>query len=720
MRTRRLMGSLCGSLLALGLLPAGAGEEGIRGFTPERSAAQRQLEQKFLAGPDAKRAEATHEKLTLEPHVAGSEADRRVANYILGELRAAGLQAEIEEFQVLLPEPRSIKFDLLAPVKFSGPRPERVPEDPASNDPRTLPGFNGYSASGDVTADVVYANYGLPPDYARLKAEGISVEGKIVLARYGESFRGVKAKVAEENKVAALIIFSDPEDDGYHAGDTYPKGPWRPASGVQRGSILYWFAYAGDPTTPGAAATAGAGRLDAASRISLPKIPVIPISYDDARPILENLGGKAAPGEWQGGLPFTYHYGPGPAKLHLRVEMNNEVKPIWNVVAKIPGAERPDEIIVIGNHHDAWTFGGVDPNSGTTSVLELARSLGALLKDGWRPRRSLWLCFWDAEEQGLLGSTEWAEQHGAMLKEKAVAYLNLDSSVAGDRFGAAAVPSLKQFLRDVAAATPDPKGGTVLERANQRLREDLMRDIVPGRVPAGSPDAKPIAEREIELGNLGSGSDYTAFLDHLGIPSTDFGFGGDYGVYHSIFDNHRWMKNFGDPEFRYHIAAAHYYGLAALRLAEADLLPFDYQTYGREVQNHLKGIRTKLAVLGKGQDLDFTRAQKAAERLAEAGKSVREKYQWAVAQGLRPANLNEVNRTLVAAEQALLLPEGLPGRQWFKHSVFAPGTYTGYASVPLPGVHESIDAGNLEQTRQQLEALAAALERAAAMLESLR
>jgi N-acetylated-alpha-linked acidic dipeptidase len=703
--------------LAATLFAAGPDEKPITGFTPERSQAQRALEEQFLAVPDPARAEATHATLTAEPHVAGSAADRRVAEYILGEFRRAGLQAEIEEFHVLLPEPRRVKLDLLEPVSFSGPSPERVPEDPASDDPRTLPGFNAYSGSGEVTAEVVYANYGLPADYARLAAEGVAVAGRIVIARYGQSFRGVKAKVAEENRAAALIIYSDPDDDGYHSGDVYPRGPWRPASAVQRGSVLYIFQYPGDPTTPDGPSVEGAERIAATEATNMPRIPVLPISYGDAQLILENLAGPAAPREWQGGLPITYHLGAGPAQVRLQVEVNHRVKPIWNVVAKIPGAERPDEIIVLGNHHDAWTYGGVDPNSGTTSMLEVARGLGALLSQGWRPRRSLWLCAWDGEEQGLLGSTEWAEKHAAELQQKAVAYLNLDSSVAGDRFDASAVPSLRSFLREVADAVPDPRGGTVLEQATRRTREELRRGVVPGRVPGGA-EATPIAEREFDIGNLGSGSDYTAFLDHLGIPATNFGFSGNYGVYHSIFDNHRWMKNFGDPDFLYHVAAARYYGLQALRLAEANLLPFDYETYGREIQKYLDGIGKKVSLLGQEKELDFGPVREAAGRLAAAGKEVREKYQWAVAGGLRLENLDQMNRALVVAEQAFLLPEGLPGRPWFKHAVFAPGTYTGYAAVPLPGVHESIDAEDFAEARRQLDLLTAALHRAAATLES--
>ena len=717
-RRTRFIPYLLFLLLAAAAAPAFDGnDEPLRGFTPKHSRAQRKLEAKFLSVPDPKQAETHHRILTQEPHVAGSPADRRTAEYVLEQFRSFGLEAEIEEFHVLLSEPGRIKLDLLAPKRFSGPSPEFVEADPASHDKRTLPGFNGYSASGDVTGEIVYVNRGLPTDYARLREEGVAVGGRIAVARYGGSFRGVKAKVAEENKAAGLIIYSDPRDDGYHAGETYPEGPYRPASGVQRGSVLYIFEYPGDPTTPNSASLKNAPRVSYEQATNVPRIPVIPISYADAEKILKHLEGPAAPRDWQGGLPFTYRLGPGPARVRLQVEMKHEVKPVWNVVAKIRGSELPDEIIVMGNHRDAWTYGGVDPNSGSASMLEAARAFGALLKEGWRPRRSIWLCSWDAEEQGLIGSTEWTEKHADELNTKAVAYLNLDSSVSGDRFGGSAVPSLKEFLREVAADVPDPKGGSVLDRANQRLRESLRRGVVPGKVPRGGASPIPIDEREISFGNLGSGSDYTAFLDHLGIASTNFGFSGNYGVYHSIFDNHRWMKEFGDPEFVYHVAAAQYYGLQALRLAEADLLPFNYETYGKEIQGYLSGIQNKLSLTGQADQLDFSSARKAAKRLEKAGRQLAEKYEWAVAQGLDIPGLGKVNRALIDAERAFLLPEGLPGRPWFRHAIFAPGTYTGYASVPLPGVHESIDAKNFEEARRQLDALTAALNRAAKLLE---
>ena len=674
----------------------------LTGFTIPHTEGERDLEKQFLAVPNPAQAEANHRVITAEPHLAGSPADHRTAEFVLQQFRNFGLDAEIEEFPVLLSEPKQIKLDVLEPVKFSGPNPENVPEDPTSKNPNTTVGFNAYSASGDVTASVIYANYGLPEDYDLLRAHGISPEGKIVIVRYGECYRGTKAFVAEENKAAGLIIYSDPEDDGYHAGEAYPKGPWRPASGVQRGSVLYDFIYPG--SLP--------------DKSTVPHIPVMPLSYADARHVLEQLSGGVAPRPWQGGLPFTYRFGPGPAKVRMRVEMNEVTRPVWNVVARIHGSGEPEEIVVLGNHRDAWTFGGSDPNSGTAAMLEVARGLGALLRGGWRPQRTILLCSWDAEEPDELGSTYWAAKNEADLSEKGVAYLNLDSAVGGDRFTAQATPSLKNFIKEVAADISDPKGGSIWDHANQVFRDQLRREVRPGHVPASASDPKAIENREAEIGDLGSGTDYVAFFDHMGIPSTDFGFEGDYGVYHSIFDNHQWMKKFGDPTFRYHIAAAQFYGVEALRLANADILPLDYETYGIEVQNHLNGIADKLGLLGKSSQLDLQAARKAAEALAQAAKDVHGQYDKLLSAKSSSQDLYRLNRALVGTERQFLLPAGLPRRPWYKHCIFAPGFYTGYAAVPLPGVHEAIDAGNFEEARRQLGLLTEAIVRATSTLKA--
>jgi N-acetylated-alpha-linked acidic dipeptidase len=549
---------------------------------------------------------------------------------------------------------------------------------------------------------VVYANYGLPEDYDLLRAHGVSPEGKIVMVRYGECYRGAKAFIAEEHKAAALIIYSDPQDDGYHAGETYPKGPWRPASGVQRGSVLYDFIYPG--TLP--------------DKSTVPHIPVMPLSYEDARPILEHLSGGVAPRNWQGGLPFTYHFGPGPAKLRMRVEMNEVMRPVWNVIARIHGTAAPEELVILGNHRDAWVFGGVDPNSGTVAMLEVARGLGTLLHEGWRPQRTIVLCSWDAEEPDELGSTYWAEKNSRELSEKSAAYLNLDSATSGDRFAAQATPSLKNFIKEVAADIPDPKGGSVLDQANRVFQDPLRREIRSGHVPSGKTASAAINNQEIEIGDLGSGTDYVAFFDHMGIPSTDFTFDGDYGVYHSIFDNHQWMKKFGDPTFRYHVAAAQFYGVQALRLADADILPLDYETYGVEIRNHLAGISDKLVLLGQTSQLDLQAARTAAEALAEVGRDLHGRFEKLLSANSSSHDFYSLNRALVATERQFLLSAGLPRRPWFKHCIFAPGFYNGYEAVPLPSVHETIDAGNFEEARRQLQLLTDAIARATATLKT--
>jgi len=717
------------SELALAILIAGGAlgqtkPAALRGFTVAHSERERAVEQQFMAVPNAVTADAELKTITAEPHLAGSPFDHRNAEFVLQQFRSFGIDAKIEEFPALLSEPRKIKLEMLEPVKFSGPHPEYVAEDPASRNPNTTPGFNAYSASGDVTAEVVYANYGLPEDYDALRAHGVSTSGKIVIVRYGMGYRGAKAYVAELNKVAGLIIYSDPNDDGYHAGNMYPKGPWRPPSGVQRGSVMYDFIYPG--TLP--------------DKSTVPHIPVMPLSWEDARPILAHLAGGVAPTAWQAGLPFTYHLGPGPAKVRMQVQMNEFTHPIWNVIARIPGIGKPEQQVILGNHRDAWVFGAVDPNSGTVAMLETARGLGALLRSGWRPQRTIILCSWDGEEQDELGSTHWAEENAAELNQKAVAYLNLDSAVGGDRFTADAVPSLKEFVKEVAADVPDPKGGgSVWDHANQRYREQLQAEVRPGYLPASGsvsgpasgtdymevntgggrgPVAGAIKNQQAKIGDLGSGSDYVAYFDHLGIPSDDFSFEGIYGMYHSIFDDYMWMKKFGDPTFRYHVASAQIYGLQALRLADADILPFDYETYGVEIQSDLKGIYNKLVLLGQTSQLNLEPGQKAAEGLAHAGKELDGRSARLLSDQTAADELYRLNCALVATEKEFLLSGGLPRRPWFKHAIFAPGIYNGYGAVPLPGVLESIDAGDYGEARHQLQLLTDAIVRATNTLKA--
>ncbi|HYP52518.1 MAG TPA: M28 family metallopeptidase, partial [Pyrinomonadaceae bacterium] len=541
------------------------------GFTTDEAAAQRDLEQRFRAAPSPASAREHLRRLTAEPHLAGTREGQRVALYIRDQLRLAGLAAELREYQVLLAYPRRPSV-----VELVAPRRERLPlresvvaQDPTSAHPRIVPLFNGYSASGDVTAPLVYVNYGLPDDYAALKRIGVDVRGRVCIARYGRSFRGVKAKVAEEHGARALIIYSDPADDGYMQGVTYPRGPWRPPASAQRGSVQYIFEYPGDPLTPGVAAVPGASRLTLAQATNVPRIPVQPVSYADARRLLEPLRGPLRPRGFQGGLPFPYHVG-GTADVRVRVvtDMTFETRSIYNVEARLEGAQEPDRWVVLGNHHDAWVFGAVDPNSGTTAMLEVGRALGELVRRGWRPRRTIILCAWDAEEYGLVGSTEWAEQHAAELREKAVAYVNMDAAVSGSNFGAASVPSLWKLLRAATRDVRDPRTRkSIYEAWQARSRDAELTD-------AEAATDTPIAEARI--GSLGSGSDYTPFLQHLGVAAIDMGFGGDYGVYHSAYDSFHWMAKFGDPKFEYHTASAQIWGTVALRLAEAPALPFDY------------------------------------------------------------------------------------------------------------------------------------------------
>jgi len=560
-------------------VPAGV----LDGFTAQGSVSQRSREEQFRAVPAADSAREHLKRLTAEPHVAGTKEDYATAIYVRDQIRSYGIPADLKEYDVLLPYPRQPSI-----VEIVGKRRERlslkeavVPEDPTSSSPKIIPLFNGYSPSGDVTAPLVYANYGLPPDYEALKKLGVDVKGKIVLARYGNSFRGVKAKVAEENGAIGLIIYSDPADDGYSQGDVYPKGPWRPESSAQRGSVQYLFQYPGDPLTPGKPSIPGVPRLKIEEATDLTRIPVQPISYGDARRLLEPMRGPVRPLGFQGGLPFAYHVGgTDDLRVHLKTEMDYQIRKIWNVVARIEGNEERDRWVIMGNHRDAWTFGAVDPNSGTTAMLEAARGFGKLLKNGWKPRRTIVLCSWDGEEYGLIGSTEWAEEYAEELKEKAVAYLNMDAAVSGANFGASSVPSLWKLIRGATRDIRDPKTGkSIYQQWQDRSREPLPEpDLTDAQ--AGS-DVK-IAEARI--GALGSGSDYTPFLQHLGIPSLDMGFGGDYGVYHSAYDSFYWMTHFGDPTFAYHMAAAQLWGTVAMRLADADGLPFDYVDYGGQIK----------------------------------------------------------------------------------------------------------------------------------------
>jgi N-acetylated-alpha-linked acidic dipeptidase len=683
------------------------------------SAAESATEARFLPVPDPQLAEEHLRTLTQAPHMAGTPEDKATADYVAQKFRAAGLDTEIVEYKVWINYPLEISVDITAPagVEMHGPTREHVIGDPYQDDPRVVMPFNGMSPSGDAEADVVYANYGTPEDFEKLEKLKVDVRGKIVLVRYGQNFRGVKEFIAQEHGAAGVIIYSDPFDDGWRRGDKYPDGPWRPDTGVQRGSVGYMFEFPGDPTTPGIPSLPSlpdSQRVPPEKSAQMPKIPVTPLSYHDAWPILQHLGGPDSPREWQGALPFTYHVGPGPVRVKMHLKQDYQIRTLWDVIGRVRGSESPDEWVVAGNHRDAWVYGAVDPNSGTAAMLEAVHGVGELLKSGWRPKRTMIFASWDGEEEGLMGSTEWAEQHESELAN-APAYFNMDVGVSGPKFGASAVPSLKQFLRDVTKAVPSPKGGTVYEawqkvdQPGVSLTQSPTEAIGDGRhLPTVS------VKGDVPVGDLGSGSDYSAFQQHLGVPSSDISSTGPYGVYHSVFDNFAWFKKFGDPDFVYEQQMARVFGMEVLRMADADVLPYDYEQYGKEISAYLDAAAKRAENKFGSRVLDLSAVDAAAKHFQDAGAKILAK------QKNPPRDTARLNSALRNAERALLVPEGLPHRPWFRHAIYAPGEYTGYAAVVIPGVNEALDKGDAERTRQQLAVLAAALERAAKALEGYR
>lgn len=701
------------SFAAMAVLATAASAQTTSVFGYQDFSQQSKLDSAFMAVPDAKLAGEELKILTAEPHWASSPEDYKTAQYVAEKFKAAGLDTQIVPFRVWLNKPVKIEItavDANGKKLMAGPTPEHVDPkayggDPFQDDPRVLPAFNGSSPSGDVTADAVYANYGTLEDFKRLKELGIDVKGKIVLVRYGANFRGVKVYIAQQYGAAGVIIYSDPADDGYARGDKYPRGPMRPDSGVQRGSVQFLPIYAGDPSTPGVGATMDlpdSARMMDPAKMNQPSIPSNPLSYKDAAPILEALDGPVTPHDWQGGLPFTYHLGgTGAVKVHMHLEQDYKLRTIWDVIGTIPGEDTKD-LVVAGNHRDAWVYGAVDPNSGTAAMLEAVHGLGALLKQGWKPKRTIVICSWDAEEEGLVGSTEWVESHMEELKH-AVAYFNTDVGVAGPDFDASAVPSLQEFVRQVTEQVPSPKGGTVYE---QWLKE--QQDGTGSRRRG----AEPTRASEVRVGTLGSGSDFTPFFQHVGVPSTDVGSEGPYGVYHSVFDNYNWFIKNADPTFVYEQQMARVFGLEILHMADADVLPYDYRIYGKEVERFVSAA--KMRAERAKMTADFSSAETAAKRFADAGEAI-----YKVQSGAPDAaKLAAVNEALRDAETALLTPEGLPHRPWYKHTIFDPGEFTGYAAVVIPGVNEGIDAEDNARTEAQLAVLAKQLNAAADVLES--
>ena len=702
---------------------------GFRDFTQ-----QAKWDAAFQAVPDAALAGQHLKTLTKAPHWASSPEDYDTALYVAGKFREAGLETTIVPYKVLLNKPVKIvieAFDANGHKLMSGPTPEHVDPtadggDPFQNDPRVLPAFNGSSPSGDVTSEVVYANYGSPADFKRLAEMGVVVKGKIVMVRYGSNYRGIKAYDAQLAGAAGLIIYSDPADDGYFKGDMYPKGAYRPESAVQRGAVQFLPIYPGDATTPGIASMMDlpdSKRVPADKiQANWPSIPVNPLSYLDAAPILKAMSGAETPRSWQGALPFTYHVGgTASVTVHMHLEQDTKLRTIWNVIGTIEGTDpaEKENWVITGNHRDAWVYGAVDPNSGTAAMLETVHGLGVLLKQGWKPKRRVVIGSWDAEEEGLIGSTEWVEENESHLKH-AVAYFNTDIAVSGPNFTAAAVPSLNQFVREVTREVQSPGGGSVYDQwmKSQTRRHDDGEEadpVNPGTNqtmeaprPARQGDSNPVNDVHVE--ELGSGSDFTPFFQHEGVPSTDIGSNGPYGVYHSVFDNYNWFIKNADPTFVYLQQQARVLGLEILHMADADVLPYDYRAYGAQVVGYVSAAQRNATAAG--MTLDFSGAVAAAGRFADAGAAIRSKQV-----GVAPA-ATSLNEALRAAEQALLEPAGLPKRPWYKHQIYAPGEFTGYAAVVIPGITEGIDAGDASRTQTQIAALAAALNRAASVLEA--
>ena len=745
MKRLGLVAILCTIVLVLsGAAQAPQEKEGLTGYAPQSARSEREWEQRFRAIPDPAKMAQYMDRLAARPHAVGQPWDEQNAQYLLSTFRSWGLDAHIETFYVLFPTPQQRLLEMVEPVKFAAKLEEpAVAGDPTSDQQaEQLPTYNAYSIDGDVTAPLVYVNYGVPEDYDKLERLGISVKGAIVLARYGKSWRGIKPKVAAEHGAVGCILYSDPRDDGYFEGDVFPKGPFRPEEGVQRGSVADMPTYVGDPLTPGYGATKDAKRLPIKDNPLITKIPVLPISYADALPLLKDLGGPVAPEDWRGALGITYHVGPGPAKVHLAMKSDWDIKPVNDVIVKIPGSTYPDEWVLRGNHYDAWVNGAEDPISGQVAEMEELRAYAELMKAGWKPKRTIIYASWDGEEPGLLGSTEWAEEHAEELKQHAVAYINSDSNSRGFLFVGGS-HSLERLLNDAAREVTDPeKNISVLRRAELRRIEQ----------------AKDQKERNelrkkgvLHIGALGSGSDYTVFVDHLGIASANLGFGGEAegGIYHSIYDDIYWYRHFGDPQEAYGRALSQVTGTAVMRLADADVLPFNFQSlaetigrYSEEVQKLAKQEREQAEETNREIDegvfsatadpekpfvapskkpvppfLNFAPLENGVATLKAAATRYQAAFEkWQKSGAEAPANVAAVNARLIASERALTLPDGLPKRPWFKHQIYAPGYYTGYGVKTLPGVREAIEQDQWQQADEQIARVHTVLTNEAAVI----
>jgi N-acetylated-alpha-linked acidic dipeptidase len=725
----------------------GAGDAALVGYSARNSGSEREWEAKFRAIPDPANLREYMRRLSARPHHVGSPYDKDNAEWILAHFKEWGLDAHIEQFDVLFPTPKVRVVEMVAPTKFTAKLEEpALAIDPTSNQKaEQLPTYNAYSIDGDVTAPLVFVNYGLPEDYEKLDRLGVSVKGAIVIAKYYNSWRGVKPKVAAEHGAIGCLIYSEPKDDGYTVDNVFPKGPMRNPDGVQRGSVMdFASSNPGDPLTPGVGAVPGAKRLDIKDAKSITKIPVMPISYGDAQPLLAALAGSMAPAEWRGTLPIPYHVGPGPAKVHLKVEFNWDIKPVYDVIAKIPGSAAPDEWIVRGNHHDAWVNGAEDPVSGQVALLEEARALGALVKQGWKPRRTIIYCAWDGEEPMLLGSTEWAEQHAAELQDHAAVYINTDANDRG-LLNMGGSHSLEQFINGVARDIDDPETHmTVWKRAQ-------LAAIAAAKSPDDRQEVRSRTDLRIEA--LGSGTDFTAYLDHLGIATLNLSYEGEdeQGIYHSIYDDFYWYTHFSDTDFVYGRAMAQTVGTSVMRLADAEVLPFDFVDFADTVDMYRKQLEKLLSqkqeqIRERNRELDegvfqaifnprrptvapvkeevpphlnFAPLENAVDALTRSAKH----YQQALAKaeaGLgdyAAGKLGAVNKDLIATERRLTNEDGLPRRSWYKHLLYAPGVYSGYGVKTMPGVREGIEQKRWAETDAEIVRVAKALEDEAGVID---
>jgi N-acetylated-alpha-linked acidic dipeptidase len=747
MRGRRVwLGMVMTGLCATGIASRAQTPVSLSGFDATGAAAQQKLEARFASAIRKDDLKPWLERLASRPHHVGSPQDKANAEFIAEQFKSWGFDTRIEQFDVLFPTPTTRELELTAPTKYTA----RLAEPPLAQDPTSnqtseqLPVYNAYSIDGNVTAPLVYVNYGVPADYEELERRGIDVKGKIVIARYGGSWRGIKPKVAAEHGAVGCLIYSDPRDDGYFQGDTYPKGAFRGEWGAQRGSVADMPVFAGDPLTPGVGATPSAKRLSLSEAPTLTKIPVLPIAYGDARPLLEALAGPVAPERWRGALPITYHIGPGPATVRLKLAFDFSQKPIYNVIATLTGRERPDQWVIRGNHHDAWVNGADDPLSGLVALMAEARAVGALAQSGWRPRRTIVYAAWDGEEPGLLGSTEWVETHADELKKKAVAYVNSDTNGRGF-LGMGGSHSLEKFINEVARDVIDPQ-------TNVSVRDRARALAV---VRAATDDARREARErsDLRIEALGSGSDYTPFLQHLGIPSLNLGFGGEDsgGSYHSIYDSITHFERFGDPGFRYGAALAKVGGLAVLRLAEASRLPMTAGPLADTVSRYIQEIgklaeneRTTIdeqnrkirerslqlasdptqtfvapAIKPQAPFLNLAPLLNASAQLSAAAT----KFDGAMADTKNQSQLASVDvaqrldAALQALEPALTYDGGLPRRPWFTHLIYAPGFYTGYGVKTLPGVREAIEQHQWAEAEAQAVRAGDAIARAASVLD---